>query len=172
MSSTRVTLLVGAVVALAAIATACGQPKHASTVQTTPAVASNLTPPAAQPAATTPEPVSPSQVHAPQAVQGESPDVVADIVDTLVTPGSVVEITAEGSSDITAVALQDGLGRRQAFAYDTDARVWRVSYRVPMRIPGERMGLSVTARNDAGRWHRVWVFVRTRDLVEDEDGDN
>jgi hypothetical protein len=37
--------------------------------------------------------------------------------------------------------------------------VWRAQDRVPLHPRHERFGVSVTARNDADRWRRVWVFL-------------
>ena len=88
-----------------------------------------------------------------------SPEVAASVSDTLVTPGGVVEITAEASEDAVELQLQDDLGRKQPFAYDGERKLWRTTYRVPMRLDSERLALSVTARNDAHRWRRVWVFL-------------
>jgi hypothetical protein len=87
------------------------------------------------------------------------PDVAASVADTLVFAGGSVEITAEGSPDVVGVALADGVGRKQAFAYDAHADLWRVFYRVPVRPATGRLALSVTARNAAHRWRRVWVFL-------------
>ncbi|MGH7731278.1 MAG: hypothetical protein ACRENJ_08520, partial [Candidatus Eiseniibacteriota bacterium] len=87
------------------------------------------------------------------------PDVDASIADSVATPGTIIEITAKGSPDVEEVLLSDGLGRPQRFAYDASVDLWRASYRVPVKAPSERLGLSVTARSNIGRWRRVWVFV-------------
>jgi hypothetical protein len=86
------------------------------------------------------------------------PEVTASVADTLVIPGTIIDITAEGSPDVIEVTLSDGIGRKQAFTYDAGSALWHTSYRVPMRVP-ERLGLSVTAKNSLSRWRRVWVFV-------------
>ena len=86
------------------------------------------------------------------------PEVTATAPDTLVAPGSVVEITAEGTPDVTDVTLWDGIGKQQRFAYDSTAKIWRAFYRVPIKLQTERLALSVTAKNGADRWRRVWVF--------------
>lgn len=88
------------------------------------------------------------------------PDVSAFAADTLTYPGGTVEITARTSSDVTAVALWDGIGQKQAFTCDSEAKVWRITYRVPLKPLWERLGLSVTARNSAKKWRRVWVFLQ------------
>lgn len=112
----------------------------------------------ASPASTPPgEP----QGERPAAVTPESvpPDVAASVMDTLVAPGEVVEITAEASADVVAVMLADGIGKPQPLAYDSTASVWHAFYRVPMRTSADRLGLSVTAKNGVDRWRRVWLFL-------------
>ena len=96
------------------------------------------------------------------AVEGDAalpPEVVVSVPDSLAVPGSIVEITAEGSADVTAITLSDGRGQTRPFAYDPGANVWRASYRVPLRSATERLGLSVTATNGGNRWKRVWIFL-------------
>jgi hypothetical protein len=88
-----------------------------------------------------------------------SPDVAVTVADTLVFPGSAVEIKAEGSPDVVGVTLSDGVGRKQPFTYDASTDTWKVFYRVPMKSRTERLALSVTARNAPERWRRVWVFL-------------
>lgn len=95
------------------------------------------------------------------------PDVIATLGDTLATPGSVIEITAEGSSDVEAMVLSDGRGDAQAFTYDPATKIWRVFYRVPMK-PVDRLGLAVTAQNGLNRWRRVWVFVHVQSQVSED----
>lgn len=90
------------------------------------------------------------------------PDVAASVTDSVITPGTIVEITAEGSPDVEEVLLSDGIGKSQRFVYDPAADRWRVSYRVPVRVSGDRLGLAVTAKNDLHRWRRVWVFLSVR----------
>ena len=86
------------------------------------------------------------------------PDVVASASALVAERGQVVEITAQGSLDITEVILSDGL-HKTPLAYDLEAKAWRGVYRVPMRTKGDRVGLAVTATNGQGRWQRVWVFI-------------
>lgn len=86
------------------------------------------------------------------------PDVDAWITESQVTPGTVIEVRAKGSPDAQEVLLSDGRGKPQRFVYDASADLWRASYRVPVRITGERLELAVTAKNEIGRWRRVWVF--------------
>jgi hypothetical protein len=87
------------------------------------------------------------------------PDVSATVADTLVFPGSSIEITAVGSPDVVSVSLGDGLGGKQPFAYDATSDSWKIFYRVPVKPGTERVALSVTARNASQRWRRVWLFL-------------
>jgi hypothetical protein len=86
------------------------------------------------------------------------PDLEVSVPDTLVGRGQSVELTAIGTPDIKELILWDGLNDRQAFTHG-EGDTWRVTYRVPLRPRSERIGLSVTAKNEAGRWHRRWVFL-------------
>lgn len=87
------------------------------------------------------------------------PDVSAWGPDSVVTPGAVVEITAKASDDVVEMTLSDGIGKKQWMVYDEKENVWRTFYRVPVNGSCDRLGLSVTAKNNLNRWHRVWVFV-------------
>lgn len=100
--------------------------------------------------------------QAPPAEQDISlpPEVVVNAPDSLVVPGSIVQVTAEGSSDVTEVTLSDGRGQSRPFVFDATANVWRASYRVPLRSTTERLGLSITATNRGSRWKRVWIFLQ------------
>ena len=88
------------------------------------------------------------------------PDVVASASESLVKPGQIVEIAAEGSLDVVGVTLTDGLGKAAPLTYDQTAKCWRVLYRVPLGTATDRVGLSVTAKNGLERWRRVWVFLK------------
>ncbi len=94
----------------------------------------------------------------PDATGSLPPDIVVSVPDTAVTPGDAVEVTVQGTSDVTEVSLWDGLNDRQALAYDARANLWRTTYRVPIQPARERWGVSVTAKTQANRWRRVWVF--------------
>lgn len=93
---------------------------------------------------------------------GESlpPDIEIAEIDTLVTPGEPLLLTVYGTPDVSEVALSDGLGDSQYFYKDPTSQVWRVQYRVPLRVKGDRLALSVKAANDDHRWRRRWVFLR------------
>src|SRR5258705_7274257 len=88
------------------------------------------------------------------------PDVVATAEDSVATPGATVEVEAHASADAVEVFLWDGIGRKQSFAYDSTANVWRGRYRVPLGASGGRLGLAVTAKNGHDLRSRVWVFLR------------
>jgi hypothetical protein len=90
------------------------------------------------------------------------PDVAVSVTDTLVAPGTRVEIMAETTIDAGRVLLWDGIHAKQPFVYDVGGKVWKTTYRVPLRPSSERLALSVTAINDKNRWRRVWVFVRVQ----------
>ena len=90
------------------------------------------------------------------------PELAVSVEDTLVRPGDVIEITAEGSDDVAQMGLSDAIGRVQLFSRDPSTNTWRVLYRVPLKASGDRIGLSVTGMNDLNRWRRVWVFLRLK----------
>jgi len=156
------TMLITASAMVAFLALGCGEQKEHAAIETsaTPAAALKQTPTAA---------VAVTAMPAPEAAVGSEgqaastdslpPDVTALAPDSLVTPGSVIEITAQASTDAGTVTLTDGLGHKYPFAYDTDAKAWRVQYRVPIRTHVDRLGLSVTATNGTNRYMRVWVFL-------------
>ncbi len=91
------------------------------------------------------------------------PDVVAAVSDTFVTAGQPVEVTVQGTPDITEMALSDGRGDAIPMVRDSSGQVWRVHYRVPLRPQTDRLGLSVTAKNESHRWRRVWLFLQVDD---------
>ena len=91
------------------------------------------------------------------------PAIDVSVADTLVAPGAAIEITVLGSPDVRDVVLTDGVGKVTAFVYDLQAKSWRAFYRVPMKSRSDRLGLSVTAKNDGNRWRRVWLFLRVED---------
>jgi hypothetical protein len=91
------------------------------------------------------------------------PDVVASVSDSFVTPGQPIEVSVEGTPDITEMALSDGRGDAIPMVRDASGLVWKVNYRVPLRPRTDRLGLAVTATNDTHRWRRVWVFLQVDD---------
>lgn len=91
--------------------------------------------------------------------EGLPPDLAVTVPDTLVAPGEVVEFKVEGTSDVSQVALSDGRDEPLPFVRDEGADTWRVQYRVPLHPRQERLGVSVTAKTELGRWRRVWVFL-------------
>ncbi len=98
---------------------------------------------------------------APVSDGSQPPDFVPFVTDTLVAPGESVDVTVQGTPDIVEVVLRDGIHDPQGFRYDAASKTWQLIYRVPLRRSWERIGLSVTARNDANRWRRMWLFLKT-----------
>jgi hypothetical protein len=146
--------LIVAAVSIGLIVGSCGEKQE---------VASGPTQPATEPQTTTVAAVASMAPKAPErgsitSADSLPPEVTASVEDTLVTPGSAIEVTAEASVDATELSLWDGFGARQRFAYDQDGKVWHAFYRVPLKSI-DRLALSVTAKNGSGRWHRVWVFL-------------
>ncbi len=160
----RIALAAAALAAVAALSGCGGSTEQASSTpngETSVAVQAG-TASAAMPAVAT-SPSTPSSGSRIVAL-GDSlpPDVAVAVVDSLINPGDVVEITAQGSDDVSQIGLSDGLGRMQLFTRDPASNVWHVLYRVPVRTTKDRIALSVTALNDLNRWRRVWVFVNVR----------
>ena len=110
-----------------------------------------------------------SGLDAVNTIGGESdgltvpPDVVASVSDSFVKPGQPIEVSVEGTPDITEMALSDGRGDAIPMVRDSSGLVWKVNYRVPLRPRTDRLGLAVTATNDTHRWRRVWVFLEVGD---------
>lgn len=103
------------------------------------------------------------QVESSDELKSVPPDAVVAVSDTFVTAGQPIEVVAQGTSDITEMALSDGRGDALPMVRDSTGDVWRVNYRVPLRPRTDRLGLSVTAKNDSNRWRRVWVFLQVDD---------
>ncbi len=96
------------------------------------------------------------------AAEGLPPEIAVSLADTLVVPGQPVEIEVEGTPDVSQIALSDGRGDPMPFVRDSTGNAWRVGYRVPLRPREDRLGLSVTARNESNRWRRVWIFLHVQ----------
>lgn len=92
--------------------------------------------------------------------EGLPPEIAIGEMATVVAPGEPISFTVYGTPDVTEMSLWDGINDRQPFLHDASGDVWRVDYRVPLRPKQERIGLSVTAKNELGRWRRVWVFLQ------------
>jgi 3',5'-cyclic AMP phosphodiesterase CpdA len=155
--------VVAASVMVAFLTLGCGEQKERAAIETSasPATAPpQQAPQAVVAAAATTTPESGIQ-EGKTTADSLPPDVTAFAPDSLVTPGQVVEITAQASTDAAVLILTDGLGHKYPFTYDTDAKAWRVHYRVPIRTHEDRLGLSVTASSGTNRWKRVWVFLKT-----------
>ena len=153
----ELTGLIVAAVSIGLIAGSCGEKQD----DTTSAAAQPLASAAPSEVATVVSHVPAPATEGGEVSSAESlpPEVTASVSDTLVSPGSAIEITAEASVDATDLSLWDGVGKRQPFSYDEAGKVWHVFYRVPLRS-ADRLALSVTAKNEGGRWRRVWLFLR------------
>lgn len=101
--------------------------------------------------------------------EGLPPEIALGEIPNVVMPGEPVAITVYGTPDVTEMSLWDGLNDRQALVHDANGDVWRVDYRVPLRPKSERLGLSVTAKNDQGRWRRLWVFLQVASDAQADD---
>jgi len=97
------------------------------------------------------------------------PDVIANASASFVLPGQPIEVTVEGTPDITEMALADGRGDAIPMVRDEVGNTWRVGYRVPLRPGTDRLGLSVTAKNESHRWRRVWLFLQVNDGRQEAD---
>lgn len=118
---------------------------------------------ATQVASVTPAPAKPVQSGLSAAdlavKEGLPPDLTVTTSDTLVVPGGTVEFTVSGTDDVSEIALSDGRDEPTPFVHEAGTNVWRATYRMPLKPRHERLGVSVTARNDLNRWRRVWVFL-------------
>ena len=94
------------------------------------------------------------------------PDLDVSPVDTLVVPGQAIEFDVRTTPDVTRLTLSDGRDEPLAFVREAGADRWSVTYRVPLRTRVERWGVSITARTNANRWRRVWIFLHARDVTE------
>ena len=104
-----------------------------------------------------------SQLGSSDESKSVPPDAVVAVSDTFVTAGQPIEVMVQGTSDVTEMALSDGRGDALPMVRDSSSDVWRVNYRVPLRPKTDRLGLAVTAKNDAHMWRRVWVFLQIDD---------
>lgn len=86
------------------------------------------------------------------------PEIDATVSAEPVQPGSVIEISAVGSSDVTEMVVTDARGKTFPMTRIEETGAWRVFYRIPMKVAGDRVALSVTAKNGVNQWQRVWVF--------------
>jgi hypothetical protein len=166
------TLLITASLVVAFLALGCGEQKEHAAVETSaaPAAAMRQPTPAAAVEATTPAASETGSQTGEKVATELPPDVTALVPDSLVTPGNVVEITAQASTDATGLMLTDRLGIKYPFVYDMVAKAWRVQYRVPLNTHIDRLGLSVTATNGSNRFKRVWVFLKIEGGVPEEAG--
>ena len=166
------TARVTAAAAMAVLALGCGEQKQHAAVETGAAPVDQ--------AAQTPAVIAAASTTTPEAgvttLVGDGkttedslpPDVTAFAPDSSIVPGTIIEITADASTDATSLILTDRLGHKYPFAYDAEAKAWRVHYRVPLGTGVDRLGLSVTATTGANRFKRVWVFLKIQGGVPAE----
>jgi len=155
--------LLGAALVVATISmTGCGGDDSQVVAKTEPAPAmqQNAVASIEKPQAPLPGSTQESRVNE---VKGVPPDVVFAVSDTFVTAGQPIEVTASATEDVTEMALSDGRGDSLPMVRDSTGNTWRVSYRVPLRPRENRIGLSVTAKNETHQWRRVWLFLQVND---------
>lgn len=128
------------------------------------AVTDQATPPAAgAPAVAMPAVALKTPVETEESIP---PDLEVSPLDTLVVPGQAIEFGVRTTPDVTRLALSDGRDEPLAFVREAGADRWSVTYRVPLRPRVERWGVSITARTNANRWRRVWIFLHARDVTD------
>jgi len=159
----ELTGLIAAAVAIGLFMASCGEKQEVASGPNQPAPESAPTT-VATVASTLPPQSRESGIVS--SVDSLPPEVSASVSDTLVTPGSAIEVIAEASVDATELSLKDDFGTRQRFTYDQQGKIWRAFYRVPLKSV-DRLGLSVTAKNGSDRWRRVWVFLRVERASEE-----
>lgn len=150
-----------AVAAATLLLSGCGEKKSERVAQASPPAVENVVPAVATAAPAPVENAALSQGSTANGLDGIlPPEIALAEMDTLVTPGQPVHVTVYGTPDVTEVALFDGVNDHQALVHDTGHDTWSVDYRVPLRSKSDRIGLSLTAKNGANRWRRVWVFLK------------
>jgi len=166
------TAWVTAAAAMAVLALGCGEQKQHAAIETGGAAVEQVAQtPAVIAAASTPTPeAGVTTIVGDGQVKEDSlpPDVTAAAPDSSIAPGTIIEITAEASTDATSLILMDRLGHKYPFSYDAEAKAWRVHYRVPLKTEVDRLGLSVTATSGTNRFKRVWVFLKIQGGVPAE----
>lgn len=113
------------------------------------------------------EPQVETSPQMPDSARAPAPDVEASVGTLSAKPGEEVQITATGSPDVTGMFLTDDLKHAQPMSYDVDGKLWQATYRLPLKPMSDHLAFSVTARNEAGRWRRVWVFVDVAQEVQE-----
>ena len=161
--------LVVASLAVGFLTIGCGK-QEAETVASEAVTSQETSAGSSAAAASAPAPAAPTeeaaQANEEQAGQVDPlpPDIAGSVSEEFVAPGDVVEITAEGTTDVVEVMLTDGRGKTQPLTFDSSLGMWKTLYRVPLRTATDRLGLSLTARNGSNGWRRVWVFVNIQKL--------
>ena len=170
-SNLKTATMASIVTVLASLSLAgCGGGENASKVANSGAQTGAIEPFTSVASADASEAPRTPQLPVSESVPADSlaPDVLARVTESVAAPGGSVEITAQASDDVVELFLWDGIGRKQSFAYDSTANVWRARYRVPLGIQGDKIGLSVTAKNGLDLRSRVWVFVRIERPASEE----
>ncbi len=142
----------GETAATEATATKASAPGNAATATNAVAPATSLTE------------ATPPNADVPARADSLPPDIAASASEEFVAPGDIVEITAEGTTDVAEVTLTDARGKTQPLVYDASMGIWKTHYRVPLRTTTDRLGLSLTAKNGFNCWRRVWVFLNIQKL--------
>ena len=143
-------------IAFAAVLSSCGRESS----QSRPTVSTVSDPPPAAPVVAVPAAALKAPIETEETIP---PDLDVSPVDTLVVPGQAIEFVVRTTPDVTRLALSDGRDEPLAFVREGGTDRWSVTYRVPLRTRVERWGVSITARTDANRWRRVWIFLHARD---------
>src|SRR2546429_7425766 len=141
---------------MAVLALGCGEQKQHAAVETGAAPVDQATQTPAVIAAastTTPEAGVTTLVGDGKTTEDSlPPDVSAFAPDSSIVPGTIIEITADASTDATSLILTDRLGHKYPFAYDAEAKAWRGYYRLPLGTGVGRVGVSgpAAARGERG----------------------
>lgn len=169
---------IGATLAVASLTVfllAIGCSKQEAKTVATQAVKTEQAVPGPAVAASAPAPAQPlasEQTPAADTTQEAAllpPDISGSAAEEYVQPGDVVEITAEGTTDVVEVTLTDARGKTQPLTYDASMGMWKTLYRVPLKTSTDRLGISLTAKNGENGWRRVWVFLNVQKLAAEAD---
>ena len=155
------TLMLLAFVSAAVILYGCGQSKTETASTTSDESTGSLAAvPVAQSSASALAVPAVASVPASDGGGTLPPEIALEPMDTLVVPGQAFTVTVSATPDVQQILLSDGLNDPQAMVRSASGDgTWSVDYRVPLKPRDERFGLSVTAKNEAGRWRRRWLFL-------------
>jgi len=169
-------VLVGTIALAAAVSTGCNKEDEVATAQAgyrnsnvveQASTRSLESKPEAVPAVTSPSMPLHSEPGSDMQVEGaKAPDLLVKSSKETVTRGETIELSAQGSPDVVEMMLSDGYGTTQSLVFDAASSTWKTTYRVPLNMNLERLGLSIKARNGDERWRRVWVFLTLPENAE------